>query len=46
LATYPHNDEKEVLEFLEAIKIDPNQAIEIEKLADTVPELPPTLTWK
>lgn len=45
LATYPHNNDKEVLEFLETIKLNPKQAIEIERLSENVASLPDTVTW-
>jgi sulfite reductase (NADPH) flavoprotein alpha-component len=40
LATYPHNDVTEVNAFLDSIKINPDQALEIERLSDVVPDLP------
>jgi sulfite reductase (NADPH) flavoprotein alpha-component len=46
LATYPHNQESEIDEFLESIKLDGNQTLEIERLSENVNELPTNMNWR
>jgi sulfite reductase (NADPH) flavoprotein alpha-component len=40
LATYPHNLGNEVDDFLASIKLDGNQAFEIERLSENVSAMP------